>query len=374
MRRTFACALIALLAACGGSDTNGGNGNGGPDAAPNQGGGDGGGTETTWSWVPVDGTQCMDGSATGMGVNLLPGSKKLVIYLEGGGACFNSFTCSGVAHDNGFGENDLATFAGSAGSSGLFNRGDSDNPLAGYSFAFIPYCSGDIFAGDNDNGFGGRIQAGYRNMGFYVDELLKEFPDVDRVVLTGSSAGGFGAAYNYDRVQQAFGDVPVTLIDDSGPPLSDKYMTPCLQQHVREVWNLDATLPADCADCTQSDGSGLSNLVTYLGDKYTDRDFGIISSTRDGVIRLFYGWGWPNCTNPQVPMPEGTFAAGIAELRDQTLKGYDNVSMYTIDSGLHVWLLENPLGLTTVGDKSITDWMRAVLANDHPASVAPPTN
>jgi len=369
MTRTLACALIALLAACGNSDPAGG---GSPDATPTGGDNPYPGSENNWLWVPVDGTQCMDGSATGMAVNTRPGSTKLVIYLEGGGACFNSFTCSGVAHDNGFGENEMATFVRDAGSAGLFNREETDNPLAGYSFVFIPYCSGDIFAGDNDNGFGGRVQAGYRNMGHYVDELVKAYPSVQRVVLTGSSAGGFGAAYNYDRVQQAFGDVPVTLIDDSGPPLSSKYMTPCLQQHVREVWNLDATLPADCADCTQSDGSGLSNLVTYLGDKYPDRDFGIISSTRDGVIRLFYGWGWPNCSNPMPPMPEATFAEGIAEMRDETLASYDNLSMFTIDSGLHVWLLENPLGSTVVSGTTLTDWMRSVLANEHPDSVAPP--
>ncbi len=350
----------------------GGGGGGGADAAPTGGDNPYPGSENSWLWVPVNGTQCMDGSATGMGINTRLGSTKLVIYLEGGGACFNTFTCSGVAHANGFGETDLSSFAGSAGSSGLFNREDGDNPLAGYSFAFIPYCSGDIFAGDNDNGFGGRVQAGYRNMGHYVDELVKAYPNVTRVVLTGSSAGGFGAAYNYDRVQQAFGDVPVTLIDDSGPPLSSTYMTACLQQHVREVWNLDATLPADCAECTRPDGSGLSRLVTYLGDKYTDRDFGIISSTRDGVIRLFYGWGYPDCDNPKPPMPEGIFAQGVAELRDEILAPYDNVSMFTIESGLHVWLLENPLGTTVVDGTPITDWMRAVLANEHPNSVKPP--
>ena len=42
----------------------------------------------TWTWRGVAGAKCRDGSDTGIGVNLSPGSTKTVIFLEGGGACF----------------------------------------------------------------------------------------------------------------------------------------------------------------------------------------------------------------------------------------------------------------------------------------------
>jgi hypothetical protein len=293
-----------------------------------------------------------------------PGSSKLMIYLEGGGACFNSFTCSGVAHQNGYTETDLNAFVRDAGDAGIFNREDSDNPLRDYSFVFIPYCSGDIFAGDNENGFGGRTQVGYRNMGLYTDELAAKFEGVTQVVLAGSSAGGFGAAYNFDRVQKTFGEVPVALLDDSGPPLSDTYLTPCLQEQIREHWNLDATLPSDCTNCSNPDGGGIIGFTTFLAAKYPNRRLGIISSTRDGVIRLFYGWGYPDCVNPVVPMAEATYTAGITELRDEILAPYDNMSIFTIDSGLHVWLLENPVGSTRSGGVTLTDWIRDLVEGD----------
>ena len=47
-----------------------------------------------WVWIPVEGTSCRDGSPTGMGVRLQEGADKLVIYLEGGGACFSILTCA----------------------------------------------------------------------------------------------------------------------------------------------------------------------------------------------------------------------------------------------------------------------------------------
>ena len=39
------------------------------------------------------------------------------------------------------------------------------------------------------------------------------------------------------------------LIDDSGPPMDDQYLAPCLQAHWRGLWGLDGNFPADCADC-----------------------------------------------------------------------------------------------------------------------------
>ncbi len=52
-----------------------------------------------------------------------------------------------------------------------------------------------------------------------------------KVLLTGISAGGFGAAANYPQVARAFAPVPVYDLDDSGPPgAEDPYLPKCLQQ------------------------------------------------------------------------------------------------------------------------------------------------
>ena len=42
-----------------------------------------------WSYVEVPGTKCLDGDTAGYGIRVRPGSDKLMIYFEGGGACFN---------------------------------------------------------------------------------------------------------------------------------------------------------------------------------------------------------------------------------------------------------------------------------------------
>src|SRR5262245_57335206 len=51
-----------------------------------------------WTFVPFPEAHCMDGSSTGIGVNLASGSDRVVIYLEGGGACFDLLSCATVAN------------------------------------------------------------------------------------------------------------------------------------------------------------------------------------------------------------------------------------------------------------------------------------
>ena len=86
--RIGAIGLAGLLAAACGDDLAAGADAGAPDAGPPF----GGVPERTWTWIPVDGMRCMNGSATGIGVSVDESSDQLMILLEGGGACFNGDT------------------------------------------------------------------------------------------------------------------------------------------------------------------------------------------------------------------------------------------------------------------------------------------
>jgi hypothetical protein len=367
---TRGAALLSAVAAaaCGGGD--GGGGDGGPGLPF-------GVAEREWSWVPVAGNRCMDGSETGIGVDLDARSGQLVVFLEGGGGCFNEPSCASVAHQDGYGPDQMADFAGGAGGRGIFDRGDPANPLAGWSYVLVPYCSGDTHAGASEEGaVDGRVHDGFGNlsraMELVAGELDAASGGLERVLLTGQSAGGFGATIDFDQVQQIFGDVPVDLIDDSGPPLADATMTPCLQTLFRGAWNLAATIPADCAACTGADGGGLVNLVPFLSTKYPASRFGLISSLRDRTMRQVYGYGYPDCDNPTPTMPADAFAAGVAELRDDVMAALPGTRAFTIDSDVHVWT-SRPLGETQVAGVSLGSWIADLVSGAEPwESVIPP--
>jgi len=80
--------LVLALAACGGgssSTTDAAIDGGDAIVAPNE----------TWTWIPVDGMQCGNGGATGIGVNLTDRSDRVMIFLQGGGAGWVATTCFG---------------------------------------------------------------------------------------------------------------------------------------------------------------------------------------------------------------------------------------------------------------------------------------
>ena len=344
--------VVLLLAACGSSSGDGG----GPPTT--------GTTPKAWEYVPIDGAQCIDGSPTGIGVNLGT-SGDLVIYLEGGGACFNDGTCPHISHPDGWGPDQFGYNIGPY-NVGLFDRLDDSNPLHDATFVFVPYCTGDVHAGSQPNGMGGRKFVGYGNVGADLAYLVPLSKKVTRVVLAGSSAGGFGALINYDRTQAAFGDTPVHLLDDSGPPLEDSVLTPCLQQMFRTMWNLDAAFPPGCTACSQPNGGGMENALPYLADAHPDRRLALVTSTQDGTIRSFYGYGYPDCvagaSDPL--MPADVYAGGIAQLRDQELAGHNNFRVYSKDSQDHVWLLYEPETISPHSDGSgehLSDWLTAML-------------
>ncbi len=89
-----------------------------------------------WIWVDFHEAKCRDGSGAGIGVRYGSGPG-LVIFFEGGGACFNAFTC-GVNQAN----FDGANFQG--GNSGIFDPNSIENPVADWSFIYVPYCTGDV--------------------------------------------------------------------------------------------------------------------------------------------------------------------------------------------------------------------------------------
>ncbi|AKF09919.1 pectin acetylesterase-family hydrolase [Sandaracinus amylolyticus] len=318
--------------------------------------------EGTWTFVPFPDAHCMNGSSTGIGVNLAPGgSDRLVIYLEGGGACFDSITCSGVAGINGFDGDDLAGSSGQISNYGIFRRGDEANPMRDWNYVYVPYCTGDAHAGTNPDGFEGREQVGFDNVHEYLRRLVPTFRESELVLLTGASAGGLGAFANFDQVQQAFGCTPVHMLDDSGPVLDDEYLRPCLQSIARDYWGL--AVPADCTACTADDGGGLSAVWTYLALKYPDRRFGFLSSTADRTFRTFFGYGLsPRCNFPQ-SMSAAMFEEGVIDLRDRILGPHDNFRTFYQEGDFHTFVGRS-LGSVSQDGTTLGAWVGQLIDGD----------
>lgn len=251
----------------------------------------------TWEYQKVPGMVCQDdpsGRNSGVLLNFADADDwdgTWVVYLSGGGACFNPATCKAwlvglYGQHESFTESDSRDTASKLGTASMFDRGDYDNPFSDAHFVYVPYCTGDIFFGDNPHG--DYPFAGYHNISRVLDRVVPTAfgmgldgvsairmrghaaQKTTQVVLAGNSAGGLGAMLNYPRTVDAFAaslnpllkhpankvqlssKILVHLVNDGGAQVARKtargdtgkeVFTDCLQQKMYEAWNLQEHLP-----------------------------------------------------------------------------------------------------------------------------------
>jgi hypothetical protein len=325
-----------------------------------------------WTYVEIPGAQCRNGSQAGFAYRLNSASDNLAIYFEGGGACFNNFTCLANPDSVGNGSKD-------GRDTGILDADDARNPLRDYNWVYVPYCTGDVFAGTRANanvanGPQNQQFVGYLNTELFLQRIVPTFEGATQVVVTGESAGGFGAALNYHRIARLFisRGSKVALLDDSGPAMDDPYMTPCLQQQWRDLWGLDAALPADCAGCFASNGGGLVNYLDYLVDTFPNERMGLVSASRDTVIRTFFAYGLNNCNAGLIPSyPADQFEEGLYDLVDNWLAvAPQNWGAYVVSSTSHTWIGGGGFYTTEVDGVPLYQWVDDLL-NASPAVVDP---
>ena len=145
----------------------------------------------TWETVdaPSD-CMCADGSAFHFYVREASPTKVL-FYLEGGGACFSAEMCkpgSGTYSET------ISPVSKLEDSPGIFDFANPENPFADYSVVYVPYCTGDVHAGNTTKDYGNGVvtqHKGFVNASNALDTMIERFPDTTQLVVAGSSAGSF---------------------------------------------------------------------------------------------------------------------------------------------------------------------------------------
>lgn len=309
-------------------------------------------TPEQWTYVPIEGAVCGDGSATGIGVNLSDKSKNVAIYFSGGGACWDNLTCfiaKTAANFDGYDEGAFQSEANGFLQTSLFDRGDPNNPFKDWSYIYIPYCTGDVHAGNNVANYNGKdaYHMGGVNYELALARIVPTFPEVARVVISGSSAGGFGAGVNFGRTQDAFGATRVDLVDDCGPPLPSPYLTETLEASWRSSWGLDKQLPADCPECL----TDLDALFSYYAEKYTGSRAALLSYMNDEVISFFF------------QLSGSEVAAGLDALAEKRIDPTTSMKYFYKNGSTHC-LLTDPYQKSDNG-LVLMDWLTDML-NDEP--------
>jgi hypothetical protein len=316
-----AAALALALAACGKTSE--------PDAPP-------------FTFAAVAGMSCADGSPTGIGISR--GSAEVLLFLNGGGACWDSCHCDPTTQGP-FGAAQLALGQTQLLPGSILDRSVAGNPFAGFTMVFVPYCTGDVHAGDAVQTYpavgvcpsvGTWQHRGHRNVEAVLDWIQANLPRPARIVVAGSSAGAFGSLLAYDAVRRRWPDgavVSAALLDDSGPTFDPPALDTALTYAWWDAWNLGSTVTPLCAGCKDH----LSEIWTTLSGKYPSDLFALTSTTQDETMRGFFG-----------EMTSLDFQNALVTLTGTTLEPLGNVKTF-LTAGTDHALLRFPASYTAAG-------------------------
>ncbi len=303
----------------------------------------------TWSFVPMAGAVCGNGTPLSIGVNPHAGATDVLVVVMGGGACWNAQTCftmntaTHVAED--YTRAIFETERALVTSVGWDDRANALNPFREANIVFIPYCTGDLHAGDAVQDYAGAPSGarlhhrGAPNTQRIIDAMSSAWPALDRVRVIGFSAGGYGTQLNWGRYADAWPDADLALLADCSPLLA-----PATAQYAewRTAWNMYT--PADCTDCA----TRFSAYDDYFDARYPESRFGLLATTNDEVITAF--WGVPD----------------IAPLYDPlltTLDDNDTTRYFVVTSTAHV-ILGNAATQRSADGTLMLDWVLGWLEND----------
>jgi hypothetical protein len=298
-----------------------------------------------WSWVDFPDSSCQDGSATGLAVSRGT-SEDLVVFLNGGGACWDYLTCAvlDVASRGPFGHTEFEALAARLPGS-ILDRALAGNPYREATLVFVPYCTGDVHAGSevvSYTGAGGTVRyrhVGHANVEAFLRRLAATFPAPRRLVVAGASAGGFGALVNYDAFRRTWPAAEAMLLDDSGPPLLPGAVSRTLLDAWRQSWGLDRLLDPLCGAACRD---GFAPLLPVLAARYPRDRLALLSSRRDQVISSYYLLGG------------AAFEADLDRMLAEALAPLPSARSFVVPGTSHT-MLGAPAGFTQ--GVSLLEWL-----------------
>jgi hypothetical protein len=347
-------ALVALIGACGGDGAASGSGNGSgatttrqdePNGGQHVAGRQGGAAPAGW-WqevVPAGGCECAGGDEYRFWVHE-GDPAKVVLFLQGGGACFTAETC---APD---GELYRTTAEAAPHAEGLFDFDGEGNPFADYSVVYVPYCTGDVHLGTTTKDYGDGLTVehkGFVNGSAALDRLATAFPDARQVVVAGESAGSVAAPLYGGLVADRLPDAQVTVVADSSGSYPDDPKVDALFTG----WGTAAATPAWFDDRRLSP----PGLVSETGRHHPDIVFARLDFAEDENQSSWF---------PYFGLPVGDLRARLAATEAQIEAAGVQVHSYVAPGRDHTVIGDADLLTETVDGQRLADWLAKLLAGE----------
>jgi hypothetical protein len=205
-------------------------------------------------------------------------SNKLLIYYQGGGACWNALSC-GIPTCRGLPNENLDEFA----SEGFFDLDDERNPFRDWNIVFVSYCTCDIHFGDATPTYvdGGEAT---RHLGFHNAKVAEKwarehFLNPDAVFVTGSSAGAYGAWFHGPLLHEVWPASQMHVLADAG----NGVITEDFLENEFGVWNFAQNLPdIDGVREAITEGGGITAYTAAVASEFPETNWAHYTAFYDG--------------------------------------------------------------------------------------------
>lgn len=282
-----------------------------------------GGNDYAWQRVELPGTICGNGSQYKFWYHDSPSSNNLVILFEGGGACWDYETCSGqagvlgAANPNGLPDDYITQFKAEYVSP-IVNGADpgiplrAKNPIAtnGWDVVYMPYCTGDVHVGNNvvtyTDPTGQNPPLTWRHAGFHntrqaMQYLATRFPNVNKLLVTGFSAGGVASSAAYNEARRELQPTKGYMLNDSGPIFpapNSSYYSYSLHQTIEAAWDLTTLYNELPASFDPNDFGSITDMLAteFPGDRLAYTGY----SSDYNFSRFSYERFFPNQTQSTI--------------------------------------------------------------------------
>lgn len=303
-------------------------------------------------------------------------SKNLVVYFEGGGACWDNLTCSfpigsGLpAQAPQFYVSQIVPATNPANHSGLFDQANPANPVSDWSVVYIPYCTGDLHTGSATRQYANAgnpllpanytIQhRGFDNFMVVLDWIRKNFDAPKNVLVAGSSAGGYGATANFPYIADSYPNAHLYVLADASQGVTTAAFDS--GNPGRNAWN--PQLPQWIFG-TPPTSAPSAEFLSRAAAAYPQAKISQFTTTLDavqiafyGVMKQFYPPGG-SCPNPAIDWNQQMI--GTLEADRDELKNF----RYYIASGTYHTIMRSPLFYTeNSAGIAYSDWLASMLSN-----------
>jgi len=294
-------------------------------------------------------------------------SNKLLIYYQGGGACWNALTC-GIPTCRGLPNDDLVEFA----SEGFFDLNDERNPFREWNVVFVSYCTCDIHFGDASPIYAEGAEP-TQHLGFHnakvVEKWAREhFLNPEVVFVTGSSAGAYGAWFHGPLLHDVWPASQMHVLADAG----NGVITEDFLENEFSVWNFAPNLPdVDGVLEAITEGGGMPAYTEAVASNYPDTNWAHYTAFYDGSPGGQSGFYNVMLNDGS---PAGTFrwwdaSCAFGELAleqsERTFAAVPSNYRYYFGSGTEHTVFRFPKVYTdtTGGVPLLVDWVSAMLAS-----------